>query len=154
VEGRIVAIDLGTRRIGLAISDRSRTLARPLETIGVDGDADALDRVVRRLEELAAEEDSLSTIVVGLPSRLDGTASAATGMVTAFIDRLRQRTTVPVVTEDERLSSHEAESRLAENEPDWRQRKKRLDAAAAAVFLQDYLDRRVRVTTDPSGPDA
>jgi putative Holliday junction resolvase len=137
-----VAIDFGKRRVGLAISDPSRTIARPLETIDVAAGADALERVIRRLDELASDEDGLSTIVVGLPIRLDGARSDATADVEQFIGRLRQRTSVPIVTEGERLSSHEAESRLAVNEPDWRKRKKLLDAAAAAVFLQDYLDRR------------
>lgn len=141
LDGRILAVDFGSRRVGLAISDRSRTLARPLETIAVGGGADAVDRVARRIAELAAEEDGVAAIVVGLPARLDGTASDATRTVLTFIESLRARTPLPVVTEDERLSSHEAESRLAESEPDWRRRKARLDAAAAAVFLQDYLDK-------------
>lgn len=140
---RVLAIDFGGRRVGLAISDRSGTLARPLETIVVSGAADAVDRVARRIDELSAEEDGVATIVVGLPTRLDGSASNATPGVVQFIGQLKLRTAVPVVTEDERLSSREADSRLARNEPDWRKRKARLDAAAAAVFLQDYLDRQV-----------
>lgn len=139
--GRVLAIDVGGRRVGLAISDRTRTLARPLETITVRGAADAVDRVARRIGELAADEDGLGAIVVGLPSRLDGGASPATASVLSFIDALAARTAVPIVTEDERLTSREAESRLAIRERDWRRRKATLDAAAAAVFLQDYLDR-------------
>ena len=139
--GRVVAIDVGGRRVGLAISDRSRTLARPLETIVVTSEADAVDRIARRIGELAAEEDGVTTIVVGLPSRLDGGASTGTAVVIKFIDALKQRTHVPIVTEDERLTSREAESRLASNERDWRRRKAKLDAAAAAIFLQDFLDR-------------
>ena len=141
MNGRVVAIDFGTRRLGLAISDRSRTLARPLETLTVDGAADAVDRAATRIAELAAEEDGVMTIVVGLPTRLDGSASTSAPAVVQFIASLRARTALPVVTEEERLTSHEAESRLAANERDWRRRKERLDAAAAAVFLQDYLDR-------------
>lgn len=140
---RVVAIDVGARRIGLAISDRTRTLARPLETIAVASAEDAVDRVARRIDELAAEEDGIATIVVGLPSRLDGTASGAAEAIETFIGKLRARTRIPVVTEEERLSSREAESRLAVKERDWRKRKAKLDAAAAAVFLQDYLDRQV-----------
>jgi len=66
-------------------------------------------------------------------------------------ERLRRRVTVQVVMQDERLSSHEAEGRLASTERDWRVRKQKLDAAAAAVILQDYLDAHVsaRVTHDP-----
>src|SRR4030081_2047623 len=124
--GRVLAIDVGGRRIGLAISDRSRTLARPLETIAVRGEADAVDRVARRVGELAAEEDGLAAIVVGLPSRLDGTASNTTRSVVRFINALTGRTAVPIVTEDERLTSREAESRLAVRERDWRGREARI----------------------------
>jgi putative holliday junction resolvase len=141
--GRVLGVDVGGRRVGLAISDPSGTIARPLETLAVSGAADAVERVARRVDAIAAEEDGLAAIVVGLPAHLDGTASDTTASVVAFIDALRPRTTVPIVTEDERLSSREAESRLAANERDWRRRKARLDAAAAAVFLQDYLDRTV-----------
>lgn len=134
-------MDVGSRRVGLAISDVTGTLARPLETIAVASEADAVDRVARRILELAQEEDGLATIVVGMPGRLDGTASPQTARVTAFIKRLKMRTSLAVETEDERLSSREAESRLAVRERDWRERKKKLDAAAAAIILQDYLDR-------------
>jgi putative Holliday junction resolvase len=140
--GRVLAVDVGARRVGLAISDVTRTLARPLETITVANAADAVDRVVGRILELAGEADGLSTIVVGVPTRLDGTPSDETVRVGAFITRLKARVAFPVETEDERLTSREAESRLAIRERDWRARKKKLDAAAAAVFLQDYLDRR------------
>lgn len=140
--GRVLAVDVGARRVGLAISDVTRTLARPLETITVANDTDAVDRVVGRILELAGEADGLSTIVVGVPTRLDGTPSDETVRVGAFITRLKARVAFPVETEDERLTSREAESRLAIRERDWRERKKKLDAAAAAVFLQDYLDRR------------
>jgi len=138
---RVLAVDVGARRVGLAISDPSRMLARPLTAVEVVSDADAVERVVAAARDLAAEEDGLAEIVVGLPRRLDGSPSAMTARVTAFVDALRQRIPVPVATEDERLSSHEAESRLALNERDWRKRKTKLDAAAAAVILQDYLDR-------------
>jgi putative holliday junction resolvase len=139
--GRVLGIDVGGRRVGLAISDRTGTLARPLETILVRGAADAVDRLAERIASIAAEEDGLETIVVGRPAHLDGRASEATAGVIAFITALQQRIGVPIVTEDERLTSREAERRLATNERDWRRRKAKLDAAAAAIFLQDYLDR-------------
>lgn len=138
---RILALDVGQRRVGFAISDPSALLARPLMTIDVAG-SDPVDRVVLEIERLAAEDDGLATVVVGLPRRLDGTASEQTAAVAQFITRLAARIDLPIVTEDERLSSHEADSRLALRERDWRKRKARLDAAAAAVILQDYLDRR------------
>jgi putative Holliday junction resolvase len=140
---RIAALDVGERRIGIAVSDATRTLARPVgvvETSGLDGDA--LERAASEVARLAAEEDGLVTLVVGLPRHLDGTPSAMTPRVEAFAERLRARTNLPVVLQDERLTSREAESRLAIREKDWRARKKRLDAAAAAVILQEYLDGR------------
>ncbi len=141
---RILGVDVGARRVGLAISDASATLARPLETLTVAGADDAVRRVAEAADRLRDEEDGLDTIVVGLPRRLDGTPTEQTARVELFVDALRQRTAVPVAIEDERLSSREAESRLAIREKDWRKRKARLDAAAAAVILQDYLDRRPR----------
>jgi|SRR5579862_1489288 len=139
---RVLAIDAGGRRVGLAISDRSRTLARPFSTITVSSVDDAVDRVARVVDELAAEEDGLDTIVVGLPARLDGSPTTSTADVRTFIDGLALRTSRTIVTADERLTSREAESRLAVNERDWRKRKEKLDAAAAAIILQDYLDRQ------------
>jgi putative holliday junction resolvase len=138
---RILGVDVGTRRVGLAVSDATRTLARPLTTLQVNGAKDAVDRVVTAIATLEAEDDGLGTIVVGLPTHLDGTPSDATARVRTFIDALRARTPIPIATEDERLSSREAESRLAIREKDWRKRKSKLDAAAAAIILQDYLDR-------------
>ncbi len=132
---------MGGRRIGLAISDPSGTLARPLSTLTVGGPDDAVVRVAAEVARLAAEEDGLATIVVGAPARLDGTPSAQTATVDAFVDALRARTTLPIMREDERLTSREAESRLAVRERDWRKRKALIDAAAAAIILQDYLDR-------------
>ena len=137
----MLAVDVGARRVGLAISDVSRTLARPLETMTVSSDAEAVDRLVRRIAELADEDGGLATIVVGMPSHLDGTPSPQTARVAAFVERLKGRTSLTVATEGERLSSREAESRLAVREKDWRKRKQKLDAAAAAIILQDFLDR-------------
>jgi putative Holliday junction resolvase len=141
---RFLGVDVGRRRVGLAISDASGTLARPLATLTLDDPegGDAIDRVAREAARLAAEDDGLAAIVVGVPARLDGSPTDQTAQVGAFMGGLRQRTTIPVVGEDERLTSREAESRLALRERDWRKRKAQLDAAAAAVILQDYLDRR------------
>jgi putative Holliday junction resolvase len=138
---RTLAVDFGRRRIGLAISDVSGTLARPLTTLTVWED-DALDRVASEIARLSSEEDGLGAIVVGLPLSLEGSPTEETSRVTAFIRALQERTTLPIVTADERLTSREAESRLALRERDWRKRKARLDAAAAAIILQEYLDRK------------
>jgi putative Holliday junction resolvase len=144
---RVLAIDFGARRIGLAVSDVSATLARPLTTLTVDPKLSAIaavDLVTAEIARLGDDEERIGTIVVGIPSHLDGTPSGQTGRVTAFVAALKRRISIPVEIEDERLSSREAESRLAVRERDWRKRKARLDAAAAAVILQDYLDRKRR----------
>jgi putative holliday junction resolvase len=138
---RALGIDVGQRRIGLAISDATRTLARPLETIAVKDAREAIELVGRAIDRLASEDDGLETIVVGVPARLDGTPTTTTAKVEAFVAALKARTAIAVVTEGERLTSREAESRLARRERDWRKRKTIIDAAAAAIILQDYLDR-------------
>ena len=132
---------MGRRRIGLAISDATCTLARPLATLTVAGQS-AADQVVAEIERLAAEDDGLQAVVVGRPLRLDGSPTDETERVARFVTKLRERITIPVFQEDERLTSREAESRLALRERDWRKRKAQLDAAAAAIILQDFLDRR------------
>jgi putative Holliday junction resolvase len=140
--GRILGFDVGERRIGVAVSDMSGTLARPvgaLRTTGLDGDAlqVSLDEIAR-----VAADDPLDAVVVGLPRRLDGSPNDMTPRVSRFADRLRERAGLAVILQDERLTSVEAESRLAARDRDWRSRKDRLDAASAAIILQDYLDSR------------
>jgi putative holliday junction resolvase len=137
---RILGVDVGRRRVGLAISDTSGMLARPLMTLAITGES-AVDQVATEVLRLASEEDGLALVVVGVPRHLDGAVSEQTRVVERFISELRSRVSTPIDTEDERLSSREAESRLALRERNWRKRKAQLDAAAAAVILQDYLDR-------------
>jgi putative Holliday junction resolvase len=140
---RVAGLDVGERRIGVAVSDVTGTLARPVGVLHTSGLAgDAVDRAVAEVARLSSEDDGLGSLVVGLPRRLDGTPSDMTPRVEAFAAALRTRTALPVILQDERLTSREAESRLALREKDWRARKKQLDAAAAAIILQDYLDQQ------------
>jgi len=139
---RTVGLDIGERRIGVAVSDATGTLARPLGVLRSAGLGDALDVVAREIARLAGEEDGLGAIVIGLPRRLDGTPTEMTPRVEQFARALGEKTALPVALQDERLSSREAESRLALRDKDWRSRKAKLDAAAAAIILQDYLDAR------------
>lgn len=137
---RIIGIDLGERRIGVAISDATATLARPVKAIERgSSDADAVALLRATITELAGE-DEVGGIVIGLPTRLDGSDNLHTPRVRKMVELLAAQVAIPVITQDERLSSHEAEERLAAREKDWRKRKAKLDAAAAAVILQDYLD--------------
>ncbi len=135
--GRVLAVDVGGRRTGLALSDPTGTLATPF---GVIASTAPLGEIIDTIERLREQSDGLAAVVVGRPVRLDGTAHEQTSRVDALVVALRTRVALPVVTRDERLTSVEAESRLALREKDWRVRKARLDAAAAAVILQDYLD--------------
>ena len=151
---RVLGIDYGRRRIGLALSDPTGLLARPWKT--VPGGA-ALPRVAAAIAAeiaiLAAEPDGLSAVALGYPRRLSGEAGEQTAAVESLAALLQSRVNVPVVLQDERLSSREAESLLARREKDWRKRKAQLDAASAAVILQDYLDAQPRSAPFHTGGD-
>src|SRR3984893_15831057 len=137
MRGRVLGIDVGERRVGLAVSDATQTLARPPATLSVKGSHDAVTRVVVEIERLAAEEDGVVAIVVGLPLRLDGSPNRQTPRVAAFVDALAARTVLPIVRMDERLTSREAESRLAVRERDWRRREGRAAGRGGAITLEE-----------------
>ena len=140
---RVLGIDYGERRIGLAVSDASGTLARPLATVPGHGDLrTAVRGVLRALAEFEQADERIEMVVVGLPKRLDGSANDQTVRAQAFATMLARQSERPVVLQDERLTSYEADTLLAVRERDWRVRKRKLDAAAAAVILQEFLDIR------------
>ena len=141
----MLGIDYGARRIGLALSDATATLASPWRLLQrPPSEAETLRLMITEITTLAREDDGLEAVVIGWPRRLNGSPTEQTPIVEAFASALKSQIAVPVILQDERLSSHEAESRLAARESDWRKRKAKLDAAAAAVILQDYLDSRPR----------
>jgi putative Holliday junction resolvase len=145
-----LGVDYGLKRIGLAVSDATGTLARPLTTLdrhGLPTDRLAVAAVLAEAGKL--DDEPIAVIVVGWPRRLDGSPNDQTPRVEAFARELGSNATVPVVLQDERLSSHEADGLLAAREKDWRKRKQQLDAAAAAVILQDYLDTRRPLPPSP-----
>lgn len=152
---RALGIDYGRRRIGLALSDTTGMLARPWKTLTGGGDsAGVAARLAAEISSLLAEEDGLSAVVVGYPRRLNGEPTDQTPIVERLVARLRDAVALPIVLQDERLSSREAESLLARSEKDWRKRKPLLDAASAAVILQDYLDGQARLApARPEGDD-
>lgn len=132
--GRLLGVDLGTRRIGLALSDPAGTTATPFRTVArSDDDLDA-----GALAEIAREEGA-QEIVLGLPLRLDGTRGSAAEAAEVFAERLRA-TGLGVHLWDERLTTAEAEKRLRGMEG--RRRRQVVDQVAAAVILQSYLDAR------------
>lgn len=154
---RALGIDYGRRRIGLALSDATGMLARPWKAIARTGNPAQVAAVLaREVSALKDESDGLAAVVIGLPRRLNGEPNEQTPAVEALASELRRVLDVPLVLQDERLSSHEAESLLARSEKDWRKRKPLLDATAAAVILQDYLDGQgdaQRRTADRSAED-
>lgn len=142
---RAIGIDYGRRRIGLALSDATGMLARPWKTIeGGGGPRRTAMRLATEITALAADPDGLAAVVVGYPRRLNGDATEQTAAVEAMVGELRQIVALPLVLQDERLTSREAEALLARREKDWRKRKPLLDAASAAIILQDYLDGQAR----------
>ena len=132
-----LALDVGERRIGLALSDPSGLLATPLTTIHRTREAADIDEVLR-----LAEKHDVEKIVVGLPLELSGRRGPQAGRVLAFARALTGRTEIPVITVDERYSTVEAERRLRDSGVEPSKDRARVDAAAAAVILESYLDAR------------
>ena len=140
---RFLGIDYGRRRIGLALSDPTGLLSRPWKTIPRHGNmTQVAATLATEVATLAAEDDGLAGIVLGYPRSLGGEATDQTAEVFRLADALRAQMSMPIVLQDERLTSREAESLLARRLKNWRDRKPLLDAASAAVILQDYLDGR------------
>jgi putative holliday junction resolvase len=141
-----MALDVGDVRIGVALSDETGTLASglvTLEAVGPRKDAQALAALVR--------EHDVGEVVVGLPLRLDGSLGPQAEKVVALVERLRRVLRLPVVTRDERLTSVAADERLAEAGVRRRDRKARIDQAAAALILQEHLDGRKAATVAVGG---
>jgi putative holliday junction resolvase len=142
---RALAIDYGERRIGLALSDATGLLASPWKQMPHDANvAAAARRLAEEVKRLQAEDDGLAAVVIGLPRRLNGEANEQTARVQALARLLGQEIALPITLQDERLTSHEADELLAQREHDWRKRKKDVDAMAAALILQDFLDHQPR----------
>ena len=138
---RALGVDYGEKRIGLALSDATGLLARAWKTVQRTGNPyQVAASLAAEVNALMGEDDGLGVVVLGFPRRLNGEPTGQTANVQAIADRLRSLITLPVVLQDERLSSHAADVLLSEREKDWRKRKALLDAASAAVILQDYLD--------------
>ena len=132
---RIMGLDVGKRRIGIAITDPLAITARPHSTIERGKDAPA------RIEAIVTELQ-IGKIVVGLPLHLSGAEGEQAQDVRKFVSKLRPHVTIPIEFRDERLTTVEAEYRLSDRRGDWRKRKKKIDAVAASVLLEDYLRER------------
>jgi len=130
---RILGIDHGDVRIGIAMSDETAFLASPLTT--VQNGKSAIGEIIALVVEHRVE-----TIVIGLPRNMNGTYGPATEKVRAFAEKLSEKTDVPIVEWDERLSTVSAHNDLREAGLDGRKRKGVVDMAAAQIILQNYLD--------------
>jgi putative Holliday junction resolvase len=132
---RILGLDIGDRRVGVAVSDPEEVIASPLTVITRDSDSATIDAIVR----LVGQYD-VKRIVVGLPYSLDGSLGIQASKVKDFVDELSQSTSAGIELRDERLSTMAVE-RLLRGAGNKKAREKlRLDAAAAAYILQGYLD--------------
>ena len=134
---RYLGIDLGRARIGLALADDVLRTARPLETLQRRGEAAELARLRQVVEAW-----EVSRLVVGLPLNMDGTEGGSARLARTFAARLGEALALPVELYDERLSTFEAESRLRERGLSAREQRSVVDAEAAAVILQGWLEAR------------
>ena len=132
-----MALDVGEKRIGVALSDPTGMLATPLATISRQQQDADLGEVTR-----LAVEHEVDEIVVGMPISLSGRIGAQAGRVSRFADALTERSSLPIRSYDERYSSKEAERMIREAGSSPSRNKARIDAVAAAVILQGYLDSR------------
>jgi putative Holliday junction resolvase len=135
---RVLAIDHGTKRMGIALSDETATIAQPFEFIPAEPFANFL----ARLKQLITEKQ-VDQILVGMPRNMDGSYGPAALKVQEFVAVLKETIAVPIKTWDERLTSAQANRMLIQAEVRRDKRKLRVDAAAAAILLQSYLDSRI-----------
>jgi putative Holliday junction resolvase len=132
---RILALDHGSKRIGVALSDELKLIAQPLEYISAEPFASFL----ARLKELLREKE-VELILVGLPRNMNGSYGPAALKVQEFVAALRSAVTAPIKTWDERLTSAQANRFLIEGNVRREKRKEKVDKMAAAILLQSYLD--------------
>ena len=144
---RVMAIDYGTKAIGVAISDELQLTVRPLTTIRREKQNQM--HAVERVCELAREHE-IGVLVVGLPLNMNGTRGDAAEKVENFVADLRPHLSIPIILIDERLTSYEADQILREMGIGQKERKAKSDEYAAVLILQDYLDGQLRQKTSDS----
>ncbi len=136
-KGRILSIDYGERRIGLAMTDPDRIIASGFSTLKVTSDQTAVDAILKIIRDY-----EITQIVVGLPYRSDGSLSSKGLKIQSFCQLLQSLTIVPIADMDESFSSVSAQQMLIETETKKKRRKKeKIDELAAIVILRDYMDQ-------------
>lgn len=134
--GRVVGLDLGSKRIGVAICDAGRMVATPYETVRRVGDRPVEHR---RIAEIVVETEAV-LLLVGLPLSLDGSVGQAAKTVLSEVRALRRAMTIPVETHDERLTTVTADDYLSQQRVRGNKRRDVVDQVAAAVILQSWID--------------
>lgn len=142
--GRVVGVDLGSRRIGLAVSDSAQTVATPVGAVVRSGDSDTDQRQIASV----VEEYGAVGVVVGVPLSLSGSAGPAAANALGEIRQLREALGVEVETVDERLTTRVASAGLRASGRKARRQRDVIDAAAAAELLQTWLSRRRAAVAD------
>ena len=132
---RILALDHGTKRIGIALSDELKMIAQPLEFV----EADPILKFFDRLKEIIREKE-VELILIGMPRNMDGSYGPAALKVQEFIAVLKDKVAIPIQTWDERLTSAQAQKFLIQGGVRRQDRKQKVDKTAAAILLQSYLD--------------
>jgi putative Holliday junction resolvase len=145
--GRTLGLDVGTKTIGVAVSDEMGWTAQGLSTLARRGRAADLEA----LRRLAAEWE-VERIVIGLPKNMNGTLGPQAALVLEFAEAVKAALGLPVVTWDERLSTVAANRALLEADVSRRKRKAVVDTVAAALILQGYLDRQASIRASREGP--
>lgn len=134
---RLLAVDFGSKNIGIAVCDALGITVRAVETIKRTSLKRDLERLKFLIEDLEVEG-----VVVGLPLRMDGSSGDAAEAVLQFIERIKAEISIPLFTQDERLTSYEADQLMRERGFTRAERKARSDEIAAMIILQDYLSKR------------
>lgn len=132
---RILALDHGTKRIGIALSDELKMLAHPLEFFPAEPFGPFLDHLKTLIREKEVE-----LILIGMPRNMDGTYGPAAAKVQEFVAVLKEALTIPIRTWDERLTTVQAHRFMQESGRRGEERRQRADQTAAAILLQSYLD--------------
>lgn len=132
---RILGIDYGNKRVGIAVSDAMGLTAQPLSTIEMHGHRELLEELNKYIEKYDVKK-----IIVGMPYNMDGTMGKRAEITQAFINFLKNNLDIPVEIQDERLTSSQAENILLEADVSREGRKKVIDKLAASLILQSYLN--------------
>ncbi|MAP71458.1 MAG: Holliday junction resolvase RuvX [Candidatus Marinimicrobia bacterium] len=134
--GRFLAIDFGEKRIGLALSDPMKIIAKPFKTIFYSNQNDLINKIA-----LIIKDEKIEKIILGLPKGLKGNNTSQTNIVIEFYNYIKDKIDTPIVMEDERLSSVSAKKSLILQNIKTGHNKDLIDKTAAAIFLQLYLDK-------------